>query len=41
MGTVRTEGKTWEVFICSVFHPVSTDLKGNVASIVALHFHLE
>lgn len=40
MGTMRIEGKTWEVFICSVFHSVSSDLKGNVASTVALHFLL-
>lgn len=32
MGTMRIERKTWEVFICSVFHSVSTALKGNVAS---------
>lgn len=40
MGTMRIEGKTWEVFICSVFQSVSTALKGNVASIAALHFFL-
>lgn len=34
------EKKIWEVLICHVFHSVSTDLKRNVASIVALHFPL-